>query len=193
MSPEPASLLSTHSLLSLLSLRRKRLGWSQQKLAARAGLSLPGIQLLESGRANPSWSTLQAVATALGIEVLLRERKPTWQDWAELGVPVESGARMGCVLSRQEWIDRMSAALAGLAASELGAPDVGASERARLRDALGGLLMAVRDHYPKVFGELARGEGFAALSRWTWNSLQRDPGRMLKLRRIALANLAEVL
>lgn len=188
MSQEPTSLLSTLSLPSLLSLRRKRLGWSQQKLAARAGLSLPGIQLLESGRANPSWSTLQAVATALGIEVLLRERKPTWQDWAELGVPVESGARMGCVLSRQEWIDRMSAALAGLAASELGA-----SERARLRDALGGLLMAVRDHYPKVFGELARGEGFAALSRWAWRSLQSDPGRMLKLRRIALANLAEVL
>ena len=52
--------------------RRKR-GWTQRKLADKTGLSQSDVSNLESGRANPTFKTLQAIASALGgkIDLLL--------------------------------------------------------------------------------------------------------------------------
>lgn len=41
---------------------------TQAKLADRAGLSLTGITDLEQGRREPSWSTVQSLCTALGVD-----------------------------------------------------------------------------------------------------------------------------
>lgn len=48
--------------------RRKR-GWTQKKLAQKTGLNQSEISTLESGQANPTYKTLQTLATALGGKI----------------------------------------------------------------------------------------------------------------------------
>jgi len=50
--------------------RRKR-GWTQKKLAEKAGLNQSEISTLESGQANPTYRTLQTLAAALGGKIEL--------------------------------------------------------------------------------------------------------------------------
>ncbi len=49
-------------------LRTER-GWSQSQLAVYAGSSQPTVNLLETGRRNPSAATLEKLASALSVEV----------------------------------------------------------------------------------------------------------------------------
>ena len=49
---------------------RKKVGWSQQKLAEKAGLSLAVINKIEQGVAKrPSIKTMMKLADALGISL----------------------------------------------------------------------------------------------------------------------------
>lgn len=55
----------------LVAAERKRLGWSQQKLADRAGVQQAVISRLESGRTNPTVELLSAVAQAMGKRLVI--------------------------------------------------------------------------------------------------------------------------
>ena len=48
---------------------RKAAGLTQQQLAQACGISISGVQKLEYGGIDPSWSTVQRLAGALGIGV----------------------------------------------------------------------------------------------------------------------------
>jgi transcriptional regulator with XRE-family HTH domain len=48
--------------------RRKR-GWTQKTLAAKTGLNQSEISNIESGQANPTYRTLQTLASALGGKI----------------------------------------------------------------------------------------------------------------------------
>lgn len=61
----PSSLAA--SVGAQLRLRRDQRGMSAAELARRAGLSKATLSGLESGRANPTIDTLDAVAVALGV------------------------------------------------------------------------------------------------------------------------------
>ena len=50
-----------------ISMLRKQRGWTQDNLAEYAGLSLPGIQGLESQRRWPSRETIAKLAEALEV------------------------------------------------------------------------------------------------------------------------------
>lgn len=56
---------------ALVAGERKRLGWSQQKLADRAGVQQAVISRLESGRTNPTVELLSAVAQAMGKRLVI--------------------------------------------------------------------------------------------------------------------------
>ena len=47
---------------------RKQLGWSQEMLAERTGVSAPYIPQIEVGKRTPSLDIVQKLATALGVE-----------------------------------------------------------------------------------------------------------------------------
>lgn len=51
----------------MVRLARERMGWSQDILAKRAGLSRVGITHLESGEREPAWETVQRLALAFGV------------------------------------------------------------------------------------------------------------------------------
>jgi DNA-binding XRE family transcriptional regulator len=53
---------------NLWRLREER-GWTQQQLAARAGIKQPRIAEIERGDANPTLLTLSRLAIALGVRV----------------------------------------------------------------------------------------------------------------------------
>ncbi len=63
--PDPA----LADLAQAVLLKRQALDFTQEEAAHRAGLSLRHYQNLESGRLNPSYLTLKAVAAALSIDV----------------------------------------------------------------------------------------------------------------------------
>lgn len=73
-----ASTLAT-SVGAQLRLRREQRGLSAAELARRSGLSKATLSGLESGRANPTIDTLDAVAIALGVPLtdLLVPTTPT--------------------------------------------------------------------------------------------------------------------
>ena len=52
---------------------RRRRGWTQKKLSEKTGIDQSEISNIESGQANPTYKTLQTVASALGgkIELVL--------------------------------------------------------------------------------------------------------------------------
>jgi transcriptional regulator with XRE-family HTH domain len=47
---------------------REAAGLSQAELAKRAGMHRFGVSKLEQGLRGPSWSTVQALAAALGVK-----------------------------------------------------------------------------------------------------------------------------
>lgn len=51
---------------ALVAAQRKRKGWTQQRLAERAGVTQVTIARLERGDCDPRLSTVQGIADALG-------------------------------------------------------------------------------------------------------------------------------
>lgn len=60
--------------LRILTLRKMR-GWSQDKLARRAGLQRTHISRIEQGKYAVTLETIQAIAEALGMTVDLIDQK----------------------------------------------------------------------------------------------------------------------
>jgi transcriptional regulator with XRE-family HTH domain len=62
------------AILQKLDARRRRLGMSRAALARRAGVSLPTVHRVLTGKEDaPSVTTLNAIAAALGMEVQIVE------------------------------------------------------------------------------------------------------------------------
>lgn len=75
---------------NLWRLREDR-GWTQQQLAARAGIKQPRIAEIESGNGNPTLLTLSRLAIALGVRVerLLAEVRPAAEGEATPARPMK--------------------------------------------------------------------------------------------------------
>ncbi len=53
---------------AIRQLREKR-GATQEALAYEAGITTGTLSLIERGHANPTWSTVKAIAAALGVSM----------------------------------------------------------------------------------------------------------------------------
>lgn len=62
-------------LIQRLKARREQLGVTQEQLAELAEVSLRTIKALDSGKGNPTVSTLVKLADVLGMELKLEVRK----------------------------------------------------------------------------------------------------------------------
>lgn len=56
--------------------RRKELGWTQDQLAARAGLVAKHVSRIETSTHEPKASTIFAILAALGLELTLEDTHP---------------------------------------------------------------------------------------------------------------------
>ena len=55
---------------------REKLGITQAELATRIGSTQPAVARLEGGGVSPSFETLQRIADALGLELVVELRAP---------------------------------------------------------------------------------------------------------------------
>lgn len=178
---------------ALIRNARRAMGWSQVKLAQVSEVSLPSIQNIEAGRANPSLSTLKALLAALDLEVRVGLLPVDWDTLAACGAPISLA--QGTVrheqqpLSGTELISNLRRALLEVSIRPTPeahhAPPV---ETDRTRDALHALLLALHSHFPSFYE--THFANFPIAKR-----LVSEPatGRTIKLRRLALAKLATYL
>lgn len=74
MNEIPIEIIVRENIKSL----RKKLGWSQELLAEKTGVSAPYITQIEVGKRTPSLDIVEKLATALGVEyrVLFDPQRP---------------------------------------------------------------------------------------------------------------------
>lgn len=65
------------NLIQRLKTRREQLGVTQEQLAELAAVALRTVKELDSGKGNPTVSTLIKLADVLGMELKLEVRKPS--------------------------------------------------------------------------------------------------------------------
>ncbi len=78
-----------HAILLKILKKRKDLRLSQVALSARSGVSLPTLQRIESGKANPSLSTLESLVSALDLELSCNDVSVDWDELAAYGLPLQ--------------------------------------------------------------------------------------------------------
>lgn len=171
-------------------LKRNRLDWglSQVELAQASGVSLPTIQNIESGKANPSLSTLGALLGALELEIAFYPKSADWDLLAECGAPLASSKmsapshkRSGNRITGEILVRTLTVTCRELSENPK-LPD-----RDRKSEAVQALVFAVRSHFPTFFKKRCS-------SKWIQSYLPEKPsGRLIKLKRVAAAKLAEYL
>lgn len=64
------------NLSELLRRRRRELGVTQADLARLAGLSLHGVNDIETGKGNPTLESLLKILDALGLRIVIQPELP---------------------------------------------------------------------------------------------------------------------
>lgn len=68
-------LIAPMNSYNIIKERRSILGLTQQDLADYTGLSVRIIKSIESGKGNPSMSTLSKIADILGLEIIMKVKE----------------------------------------------------------------------------------------------------------------------
>jgi len=157
------------------------MGFSQVKLASESNVSLPTIQNIEAGKANPSVDILEKLLGALGLELKLTPIEFDIDKAIALGVPLTSITEKPSLIpitdrtlkyECRKWHHAFENHVL--------------NEREEM--ALIGFLMAIKDHYPEFY----RNEVSCPLFEKKLKE-NRTLGKVIKLRRIALANVSRYL
>lgn len=69
-------MMKLSTLAHTIRRRRRQLGVDQKKLSELSGVSVHTISDIESGKANPTVSTLRDLLEVLGLELAIQPRKP---------------------------------------------------------------------------------------------------------------------
>ncbi len=142
-------------------------------------MSLATLQSIEANRANPALSTWQAILAVVGLVPDVRPVLPDWSVLSVLGAPLALEEPHPSPVHRSPELLVHQLRLA-LAQTESLSP--------RQHEAVWAVLLSLHDHYPRFF---RRHFGRSSAS----DALLRHPptGRIVKLRRLALAVLSEYL
>lgn len=165
------------SILAHLVKRRKEMGLTQMELGQRSGVSLPTIQNIEAGEANPSLQTLQSLGDVLGMEIVLHPLKPDWQELGSCGLPLlQDSERALPPPSENSLLKNLNRAI-------LAPP-----EDERTLEALQALLLALQTHYPSFYKSHLSKNPLAQKFQ-----VKKVSGRLVKLARLSRAKLGEYL
>lgn len=170
--------------IMLFELKRYRIqnALSQVKLAQVSGVSLPTIQNIEAGKANPTLEIVERLAKALGLMIRIEAAPFDINTACALGVPLLSEESQKPSLFFQPNVDKV---IEESRKWLQGFHDHTFGERETV--ALIAFLAAVRDHYFSTY-QLFSNSVFEKLI-----SQYRTDGRVIKLRRIALVNVGKYL
>ncbi|MCM2276989.1 MAG: helix-turn-helix domain-containing protein [Oligoflexia bacterium] len=174
--------MNSHEFAERIRRTRTAIGMTQSELARLSGVSVPTVQNIEAGKANPAVSTLEPLFGALGLDLAIRVRNADWDLLALCGAPLLSGKR---VPARQASPELLVSALRGccLELSET----VEIPDRERKTEALQALLLALRSEFPTFFRAYCRSPSVSAVLP------AKLTGRLIRLRRQAAAVLVTYL
>lgn len=166
----------------LIKQRRQQKGYTQVKLSAVTNVSLPTIQNLEAGKANPTLTLLERIKGPLEILVDIRSGEPDWKFLQAYGLPLETAETSKNAKSSPFSYFRFSKEL--LCAVDY----VSLSHEERLKEAVGALLSTLQTHYPTFFGY-----GLAEPKVLKFIDTLKKTGRLIKLKRLALAKISKIM
>ena len=150
-------------------------GYTQHELAKKAGVSLPTIQNIEGGRANPSLSNIEKILGALNARL---EIKINLQSFEMLDL-------FNMDLERFKKID-LKEMLIQIFKNVKSTPFQG-----RDLELMVSLLSGLSNHYPLWMKEQKLDS--KTLKKWTLLENKIDPSRLIKFRRIWLAKISQVI
>ncbi len=150
-------------------------GYTQRELAEKAGVSLPTIQNIEGGRANPSLSNIEKILGALDARI---EIKINLQSFDLLDL-------FNMELERFKKID-LKELLLQFFKNANGTPFQG-----RELELMVSLISGLIAHYP--FWVKQQKFDSKTLKKWTSLENKFDPSRLIKFRRIWLAKVSQVI
>lgn len=163
--------------------QRQRLGLTQSKLSYLSGVSLPTIQLIESGRGNPELETFERLLFALGLETQFIPKKASWDFLILCGVPLTpaieaSKSNLLETPTKNRFVQEMRLAILEISSS------TESGEGVRKSKVIAATLLGLQTHYPSVYAEFS---GSTVVKKLI---VQKG---LEKLRRIALVGLAKFL
>lgn len=150
-------------------------GYTQHELAEKAGVSLPTIQNIEGGRANPSLSNIEKILSALDARLEIKINLKSF-DLLDL---------FNMDLERFKKID-LKEMLLQFFKNANDTPFQG-----RDLELMVSLLNGLSAHYPLWMKK----QKFDSKTLKKWTSLEKkfDPSRLIKFRRIWLAKISQVI
>ena len=163
---------------------RQNLSMSQSTLAHAAGISLPSVQNLEAGKANPSFETLKNISEVLGVDIELKVRPVDWNLLAAHGAPISATPLQGNFKPNRKSL----ALLLKQACIELSLGEK-VSDHERKQESVAAVLLAIHAHYPPFYLEISKS---SKILRDFSESIKLT-GRLIKLKRLALASVSEYL
>lgn len=168
-------------ILDLKTLR-KYFGFSQVKLAQLSGVSLPTIQNIEAGKANPSLSVLRLLLKALRHDIKILPQTTDWNALVHHGVPLTEPhfKKRKRPPSEQELLAELRLALLEYRSSH--------KTHERAWEALAGFLLGLKTHFPIVYDQL--GELKPIAERLL---TEQESPRLYQLRRMSISAQARYL
>lgn len=170
------------SLPVLLKNKRTALGFTQVGLAQKSKISLQNIQLIESGRGNPSFDTLVKLFEALEIEITFSNKAFDWDLLISLGLPLSAKKEMQIALNRDSLVHALSSACHDLEQN----PDQIDYDRKKL--SVEAMLLSLNLHYTKFYASKIKSKpnvhGFYP---------KEITGHHIKLKRIILDRISKFL
>lgn len=169
--------------LNLIKLKRQEKGLTQMGLAVQAGVSLPTVQNLESGKGNPTLSLLEKIYMPLSCTIQHCSSEPDWSLLKKCGLPlegIETKKISAPTLTHADLAKHLNLAITyTLRTSKLDK---------RLMESLSAMVWAIYEYYPSF-------HQYCLDTKSTQSLMQKNPlsGRIIKLRRMTLDRLSKIL
>jgi transcriptional regulator with XRE-family HTH domain len=155
---------------------RNDLGFTQMELATKSGISLPTIQNIEAGKANPSLDVLLKILSVLGLEIKVSAQPYQAERIIFLGVPLSSSQTRSYLKPTRDLLISEVTKWAHYFKENV------FSEREAL--AVTSFLCAIKDYWPTIYNEIECPIFEKQINASRYN------GHLIKLRRMAIANLS---
>src|SRR3989344_3325283 len=154
---------------SLIKEQRKVRVYTKMKLAVLAGVSLPTIQNLESGKGNPTLELLEKIGGPLNTSFEYVSQEPNWGLLEQCGLPIslKQEKRAKTKVTPLELASQLKLAIHFCEHKKT---------EERLKEALASLTWAIQHHYPTYYS-------YCLESTETKTLFMKYPlkGRLLKL------------
>ncbi len=164
--------------------QRNNMGLSQVELAVRSGVSLPTIQNIEAGRANPAWSTLESLFKILAVEVQLKAKPIDLKLWVLHGVPLTSAD-----IQSEKYQKPQSTRLKKMLKSLAGQLPANEDFHRKEWQAFLAFLWAIHENYPAFFKQVDKESQYSDLLEKTY--LHTNSDSFQKFKEISTAKLSE--